>query len=125
MMMIADLGLTFGKATKFNQNQASMNLAGWLEMPVWRGDSGCVANLRRSITGTIKHPAIGEEGRQFLAGLLTQLSDAQLHAMFEVARVHLRVRETGDGQSGFADAAEWVAAFKQKREEIAARRCGA
>jgi hypothetical protein len=125
LMMINDLGLTFGKAAKFNQNQASMNLEGWLDMPVWRGDTGCVANLRRSFTGTIKHPAISEEGRQFLADLLVQLSDEQLHAMFDVARVHLRPRETDNARSGYAAAAEWVTAFKQKRSEIVERRCAA
>jgi hypothetical protein len=35
---------------------------------------------------------ISEEGRLFLAGLLTPLSDQQLRDLFEAARVNLRPR---------------------------------
>ena len=50
---------------------------------------------------------------QFLVALLSQLSDRQIHDLFEVARVELR------GTS----ADEWVRVFKRKRAEIAARHC--
>jgi hypothetical protein len=52
-----------------------------------------------------------------------QLSDAQITDLFEVARVDLRPRTPGKGQSGYPTVAEWVDAFKQKRAEIASRRC--
>jgi hypothetical protein len=66
---------------------------------------------------------ISEQGRQFLAGLLQQLSDAQIRDLFEAARVTLRVREPGNPLSGFATSEEWVSAFKEKRAEIMNRRC--
>ena len=68
----------------------------------------CVGNLPRSFTGTLKDPVISEDGREFLADLLEQLSDAQLNDMFEAARV---------------DPEPWTRAFKAKRQQIVDRRC--
>jgi hypothetical protein len=135
-LMINDLGLTFGKASRFNDTtKSSMNLTDWVRTPVWKDESkeearnggegapGCVGNLPKSFTGTLDDPLIGEPGRRFLAGLLAQLSDAQLRDLFEVARVHLRTRTPGDPLSGIAPVGEWVDAFKTKRDQIANRRC--
>jgi hypothetical protein len=47
--------------------------------------------------------------------LLARLTDAQLHDLFTVARFTTR------DPSATVD--QWVAAFKRKREEIAARHC--
>jgi hypothetical protein len=52
-----------------------------------------------------------------------QLSDRQLQDLFEVSRVHLRLRSPGRVDSGFATTAEWVEAFKAKRQQIVERRC--
>jgi hypothetical protein len=134
-MMINDLGLTFGKASRFNDNaRSSMSLTDWVRTPVWKDESSevrngsegtprCVGNLPKSFTGTLEDPIISEPGRRFLAGLLVQLSDAQLHDLFDVARVQLRTRTPGDPLSGMATVAEWVDAFKMKREQIVNRRC--
>ncbi len=125
-MMVNDLGLTFGQANVGNVNaRASVNLQAWMNTPVWKGTEGCVGSLSKSYTGTLKDPAISEEGRRFLAGLLAQLSDAQLHDMFEAARVEQRPRSPGDAASPRASVEEWVDAFKRKRADIAERRCGA
>jgi hypothetical protein len=126
LMMINDLGIMFGRANLWNQQpRGSMNLAEWKLQPVFKGTSGCIGNLQGSFTGTLKDPVISEEGRQFLAGLLMQLSDQQLHDMFEAARVQLRPRSPGVGRSGFPTVGEWVDAFKAKRTEIVERRCAA
>ena len=124
-MLIQDVGVTFGRANAFNENPTgSVNLAGWSTTPVWKTATGpCVGNLPKSFTGTLDEPVISEQGRQFLAGLLQQLSDAQIRDLFEAARVTLRVREPGNPLSGFATSEEWVAAFTQKRAEIVNRRC--
>jgi hypothetical protein len=37
--------------------------------------------------------------------------------------VHLRLRSPGKVESGFATHAEWVDAFKIKRQQIVERRC--
>jgi hypothetical protein len=126
MMMINDLGITFGRANAFNQQPtASVNLAGWADVPVWKDSDTCIGNLSGSVTGTLKNPVISEEGRRFLADLLLQLSDQQLRDMFEAARVHLRPRAPESGRSGFPPIDEWVAAFKEKRAQIVERRCRA
>jgi hypothetical protein len=123
-MYMHDVGVTFGRANKLNQNAAgSMNLVEWSRTPVWKDTAACVGNLPKSLTGTLVDPPISEEGRQFLAGLLGQLSDEQLRGLFEAARVHLRLRNPADVLSGYPTVDEWVAAFKAKREQIVNRRC--
>jgi hypothetical protein len=126
LMMIQDLGITFGRANPMNQQpRASVNLAEWKDLPIWKDAQGCVGNLSGSWTGTLKEPVISEAGRQFLSNLLMQLSDQQLRDMFETARVYLRPRAPERGRSGFPTIDEWVSAFKQKRAEIGERRCSA
>ena len=108
-MLMNDVGLTFGRANLANRNVVgSMNLKLWSQMPVWKEDARCVGNLPKSLTGTLKDPVISEDGREFLAGLLERLSDAQLRDMFEAARV---------------DPEAWTRAFKAKRQQIVDRRC--
>jgi hypothetical protein len=124
VMMLNDLGLTFGRSNMANVNSiGSMNLVEWSKMAIWKNDSSCVGNLPKSFTGTLRDPVISEEGRQFLADVLTKLSDEQIHGLFEAARVHLRLRSPGHVDSGFATVDEWVQIFKQKRAEIVTRRC--
>ena len=123
-LMINDLGLTFGRANFTNANRTgSVNLAAWGKRPVWKNEPGCIGNLDKSFTGTLDKPVISEEGRRFLANLLIQLSDRQIHDLFAVARVELRLRTPGKGDSGFATVDEWVDAFKKKRDDILERRC--
>jgi hypothetical protein len=123
-LMINDAGLTFGRANRTNvADTGSVNLVAWRETPVWKEPTGCTGNLPRSFTGTLENPLISEDGRQFLAVLLGQLSERQIRDLFEAARVQLRLRNPADVSSGFATVDEWVAAFKQKRAEIVQRRC--
>jgi len=124
LMMINDLGLTFGRASRTNANlTSSANLEGWTRMPVWREGAGCVGNLPHSLTGSLTNPGISEEGRRFLADLLEQLTDRQLYDLFDVARIKLRPRLPERGSSGFPRTEDWVEAFKQKRTQIVDRRC--
>ena len=126
LMMIQDLGITFGRANAMNQQpRASVNLAEWKPLPIWKDAEGCIGNLSGSWTGTLKNPVIGEAGRAFLSNLLMQLSDRQIHDMFDAARVELRPRAPESGRSGFPTVDEWVSAFKQKRAQISERRCPA
>jgi hypothetical protein len=123
-MLINDLGVTFGRANRFNENSAgSMNLVAWSKTPVWKEGEVCIGNLPKSQTGTLDNPSISEEGRRFLADLLVQLSDAQLRDLFESGRVNLRLSNPADVMSGFATVDQWVNTFKQKRDEIVTRRC--
>jgi hypothetical protein len=109
-LMLHDVGLTFGHANKFNDTgSGSVNLGNWAGTPVWKDPDACVGDLSKSLTGTLGNPRVSEAGRLFLANLLVQLSDRQLDDLFDVAGVD---RE-----------AEWVAAFKHKRDEIVTARC--
>jgi hypothetical protein len=124
-MLLNDVGVTFGHANTFNANSiGSMNFNEWSRTPVWKDRTKCVANLPKSMTGTLDNPTISEEGRQFLADLLGKLSDSQIHDLFEVSRVHLRLRSPRDLKSGVASIDDWVDVFKRKRDEIATRHCG-
>ena len=124
-MILHDVGLTFGHANFFNRTDTgSVNLAGWANTPVWRDARACVGHLARSRTGTLGDPKISEAGRAFLADLLVQLTDGQLHDLFEVARVDLRGRKPGASDGARATIVdEWVTAFKRKRDEIVANHC--
>lgn len=120
-LAVHDVGLTFGHGNLWNDaKRGSVNLGEWEGSPVWRDPAACIAHLSRSHTGTLGDPKISEEGRAFLAGLLQQLSDAQLHDLFEVSRVD---RRRPDASTPPATVDEWVAAFKHKRDEIASNRC--
>jgi hypothetical protein len=121
-MMIHDLGLTFGTASLMNRAPVSgANLKEWTATPVWKEGPKCIGNLPPSQTGTLSYPKISEAGRQFLADLLGQLTDAQLHDLFKAARLDEKPGLNGEGGGSIGD---WVAAFKTKREEIARARCG-
>ena len=123
-LMVSDVGLTFGAATRANSNEVSgVNLERWRATPVWKDGPGCVGNIDKSFTGTLHEPVISESGRRFLATLLQQVSDKQLRDLFTVARVTLRVREPGNALSGFPAIEEWVSTFKAKRDEIVTKRC--
>jgi hypothetical protein len=116
LLYLHDVGLTFGKANTFNRASiGSANLRSWSESDIWKDRERCVANLRRSATGTLDNPRIGEAGRAFLASLLVQLTDEQLRDLFEVGRVTRR-------QPG-ASIDDWVRTFKQKRDDIVNQRC--
>jgi len=116
MMLIADLGKTFGQANSGNNDaRAAANFKEWSSQPVWKDSSGCVGDLHWTWSGSMSDPAIGEAGRQMLSTLLNQLTDAQLHDLFEVSRFTTR--------DPAATVEQWVSAFKQKRAEIAGRKC--
>lgn len=120
-LMLHDVGLTFGRANTWNQaHKGGVNLGRWMTTPVWKDASACVGNLSKSMTGSLGDPRISEAGRLFLANLLVQLSDQQLTDLFTVAGVDRSRADEGGG----ASVAQWVAAFKQKREEIVRARCG-
>lgn len=117
LMIITDVGKTFGRANALNDDaRGAVNFKAWSRTPIWKGSTGCVGNLAWSWSGTLHDPVIGESGRAFLADLLNQLSDSQLRDVFETARVTRR--DPG------ATIAQWVDAFKHKRTEIAERHCG-
>lgn len=122
-LLMHDVGLTFGHANYFNRNEtASVNFQLWKDTPIWRDKAACIGHLSKSSTGTLGDPKISEAGRAFLAGLLDQLSEKQIHDLFDIGHVERRSRKPGS-QEPPASVDEWVAAFEQKRAEIDATRC--
>jgi hypothetical protein len=117
LMYVHDLGYAFGEATLFDTKKN--NLASWEGEPIWKDPAACVGNLKKSMLGTFKDPTIGEAGRKFLADLLLKLSDKQITDMFTAARVE-RFHEHPERNRPIAD---WVQAFKRKRDEIVNHRC--
>ena len=122
-MMINDLGITFGRANLLNRRvPGSVDLDAWSSTPVFTHDAACVGNISKSFFWNPGIPADQRGGPwQLLSDLLMQLTDQQLHDLFDVARFPDRTWK-GKSVSGTVD--QWVAAFKAKREEIAARSCG-
>jgi hypothetical protein len=123
VMMVHDLGLTFGHANYLNRaSVGGVQLEQWAHAHVWKDAKRCIGNLPESATGTLDNPLITEEGRAFLAKLLTQLTDAQLHDLFSVARFNRR-STTSDAAPDTSAINQWVAAFKEKRDEVVNRSC--
>ena len=122
-MMVHDLGQTFGHANVFNRSSVgSVNLKEWSRAPVWQDPARCIAYLPKSNSGSLESPRISEEGRQFLANLLTQLTDAQLHDLFEVARFPQRW-DPAENPENAATVEQWVDAFKKKRDAVVNHQC--
>jgi len=123
VMMVHDLGMTFGHANYLNRaTVGGVNLDAWSHARVWKDPKRCIGNLPESATGTLDNPLITEEGRRFLAGLLVQLTDAQLRDLFTVARFNRRSAKADDAPDT-SSIEQWVAAFKEKRDEIVNRTC--
>lgn len=138
-LVVQDVGATFGSGGWFTSNDgAKMNLEEWSGNGLWKkvGDgrpnsSACQARLKKSLTAKdgLSDPAVSEEGRRLLAGQMCQLSDTQISALFRLSRVaHMPRYQNSDGtfKNGLTEdgiVQQWVAAFKKKREDLAAGRC--
>ena len=123
LLMVNDVGLTFGRASLLNDNVVSgANFQSWSTMPVWKEATGCIGNLPRSFTGTLSYPRISEAGREFLAKLLIRLSARQVRDVFEVSRFDERPPSLAAPHAA-APIDDWVRVFNQKRDAIVNRRC--
>jgi hypothetical protein len=138
IMLVQDVGATFGSGGWFTSNtSAKMNIDNWSGKKLWRSAGtdaaphACQANLRKSLTAKdgLSDPKISEDGRRFDAGLMCQLSDQQIEALFRAARVAAMPKyhnQDGSFKPGIDEASvvhQWVEAFKKKREDIANARC--
>ena len=141
-MIVQDVGATFGGGGMFtSNNNAKMNLQEWSGKKLWKktGKPGmseadcpvCQAQLSKSLTASngLEDPIISEEGRRFLAGLMCQLTDAQIENLFRAGQV-ASMPEYRNSDGSFKQRLDeatilkqWVDAFKAKREELANGRC--
>ncbi len=103
-LLVHDVGATFGPR--------KVNLQAWEESPIWDDRASCRVSMRHlpydgATFGTAR---ISEGGRRFLAGLLEQLSEAQLSALFAGARFDQQAPIFGDRGS----VAAWVRVFRAR-----------
>jgi hypothetical protein len=141
-MLVQDVGATFGGGGAFTSNDsAKMNLQEWSGKNLWKktGKPGmndtdcpvCQAQLHKSLSAKdgLDDPTVSEEGRRFLAGLMCQLSDAQISDLFKASQVATMPKyhnSDGSFKQGLDEATiekQWVEAFKAKREQLANGRC--
>jgi hypothetical protein len=107
-LLLQDVGGTFGPT--------KMDFDAWQKVPMWEDRASCTISMRHLPYegATFGAATVTEPGRQFIGGLLAQLSDDQLTALFASARF-------GD-QRGWltrpTPVADWVRVFKQKVRAI-------
>jgi len=137
-MIVQDVGASFGGGGLFTNNgSAKMNLDKWTGTKLWKrvgtdsSPKSCQAVLHKSATASegLGDPMISEEGRRFDAALFCQLSDRQIADLFKASRVaampqyHNKDGSFKNGVTEDSVVQKWVAAFKQKREDLAKGRC--
>jgi hypothetical protein len=136
VLMIQDLGATFGVGSDTVEASSAMYFKGWSNIPVWNtskeieyasthsGNQKCFGNLLSAGDGGLTDPPISEEGRAFLAKLMNQLSDQQIRDLFRVSRADKTKEQTlKNGMLAPVAIEDWVQVFKQKRKEIQEKRC--
>lgn len=111
LLMLQDVGATFGPG-KVKHEQ-------WTKTPIWEDPARCVVSLESMPYkgGNFTPIQISEEGRRLLADKLTQLSEAQIHALFKGARFP----SVGGDNEG--DVTSWVTTFQDKVRQITSVRC--
>jgi hypothetical protein len=138
VMLVQDVGTTLGAGGLISSNDsAKMNLDKWSGKKLWNksgtdaAPAKCEASLTKSLTASdgLSDPAISEEGRRFLAGLMCQLSDQQIQDLYKEARAADMPQwhnKDGSFKTGITEeivVQRWTDAFKAKREQMAAARC--
>jgi hypothetical protein len=128
ILMVQDVGATFGMSAPKVEAFSSMYLRGWESESIWKTNpeekGTCVGNIIPALGGDLRDPVISEEGRRFLSNLLNQLTDQQLGNLFIVARAEKTDEKLMDqGQEREVTVDDWVRVFKKKREEINNQRC--
>jgi len=121
LLMVTDLGGTFGGkggATSYRQ---------WSKHKIWKDKKACVASMRGT-SDSFRDPVISERGRRKLTALLKRLSDKQITDLFKGSRFDILGGEeypivAANGKSRKVTIADWVAAFKKKRDDIATAKC--
>ena len=123
-LMIQDPGSTFGGGGGIlgtTNSDTKARYEEWSEKDVWRDRSACQAAL---FSFYYTDPVVSEGGRQLLARRLAALTDTQLHDIFTASRITERgetLKDHGTVRAVTVD--DWVAAFKEKRDELS-KPCG-
>jgi hypothetical protein len=108
LAIMQDIGATFGPL--------KIDLQNWRSGQVWKDGATCTVSMEHMPWkgATFPERRISEGGRLLLLGLLEQLSDRQLRALFDSARVTSFDQFSGDARRAEA----WVDAFRTRVEQI-------
>ena len=103
-LLLQDVGATFGPT--------KLDLAAWERTSMWDDRSTCSLSMRElPFNGATFGPVqVTERGRQFIANLLSQLSERQLTDLF----THARFGENRGFFAASAAVANWVRVFRHK-----------
>jgi hypothetical protein len=139
VIALQDIGATFGGAGRMSKaSTAKMNLKAWTNRPVFKpvkpsssgGVQECHGNLTVSMAageGGRGDPRIGEAGRAFLQERLLLLTDAHVRALMATARVEKlsesQVWQDPKTHTSYTGLDAWVAAFRDKVQQITEQRC--
>jgi hypothetical protein len=95
-----------------------VDLDEWKKAPLWSDRATCTVSMDHLPYhgATFKPVKISDEGRKFLGGLLTQLTDQQLRDLFTSARFDHVSGLLGNRQAAPID--QWVTAFRTKVAQI-------
>lgn len=107
--MMQDVGAAWGPR--------KVDLPEWEKMPIWSDRASCKTSMDSlPYHGATFNPVtISEAGRKHLGGLMSQLSDQQIAAMFTSARFDRSTGLLGGNGSPIAD---WVRVFRAKVRQI-------
>jgi hypothetical protein len=125
-LLVADLGSTFGRGAspmlRIIDKESRPTFAAWSSLPMWEEPRACRAHLSARAAS---HPIVSEAGRRFLADRLSALTDAQLRALFTVARIESLGETTvgSDGRQRPVTIDDWVDAFKRRRAQLVDHHC--
>lgn len=122
--LVQDGGWTFGGAFEFGERNivARMSLKHWKGYKVFKDKNTCLTNNRAVPFSGFKNKEISEDGRQFLADLLSKLSRDQIKDLFRATRVDLR-DEVLFSTPREETIEAWTSAFEEKVEEITSTKC--
>jgi TPR repeat protein len=119
VMLVHDLGATFGK-------RDPDSLTSWGSARVWADPATCEAALPAEThdEDKVERYVIGEAGHAFILGLLDQLTDEHLRALFESAAferfdVTLVAPDRIPGPERSAEVIDaWIAGFREKVRQV-------
>ena len=92
----------FSEGGGLTRHKGRVDYEGWKARPVWRDPTGA-CRARLAAIGWVVHPTCltdpssAKEGRQLLARLLAELSDAQIADLFRAARIEKLHQTMQDG----------------------------
>jgi hypothetical protein len=108
LAIMQDVGATFGPL--------KIDLHHWRTRRIWKDDTTCTVSMEHLPWqgATFPERQISEGGRQLLLGLLEQLRDDQVRALFTGARVPSFAQVSGEARR----VESWVAAFRDRVDQI-------